>query len=122
MTSSNRSVGIWGEALASEYLSDHGYRILDRNARTAHGEIDLVALHGTVTVFIEVKTRTSKRFGPPETAITGKKRAHMLAASQAYLQVHPELDGDYRLDVIAIEYDRSNKVTSLVHFENAVNE
>jgi putative endonuclease len=119
MISSNRSIGQWGEAIASEYLSDHGYSILDRNARTPHGEIDLVARQGMVTVFIEVKTRTSNRFGPPESAITEKKRSHMLAASQAYLQMHPELHGDCRIDVIAIEHDRRKKVTSLVHFENA---
>jgi putative endonuclease len=120
MISSNRSVGQWGETVAYEYLTDLGYSIVDRNARTPHGEIDLVARQGSVTVFVEVKTRTSTRFGPPETAITEKKRAHMLAASQAYLQMHPELDGDCRLDVIAIEYDRHKKVTSLVHFENAI--
>ena len=120
MISSNRSVGLWGEAVASEYLTNKGYTILDRNARTPHGEIDLVARQGTVTVFVEVKTRTSNRFGPPEAAITPKKRAHMVAACQAYLQVHPELDGDCRLDVIAIEHDRSKKATSVVHFENAV--
>ena len=120
MISSNRSIGNWGEAIASEYLTNHGYCILDRNARTPHGEIDLVARQGTVTVFVEVKTRTSNRFGPPEAAITEKKRAHMLAAGQAYLQMHPELDGDWRLDVIAIQADRSNIVSSLVHFENAV--
>ena len=120
MSSSNRSVGLWGEAVASEYLAENGYSILDRNARTSHGEIDLVARQGTVTVFVEVKTRTSTRFGHPEAAITNKKRAHMVAACQAYLQVHPELDGDCRLDVIAIEKDRSNKVASLVHFENAL--
>jgi putative endonuclease len=120
MTSSNRSIGQWGEAIASKYLTDLGYDIVDRNARTPHGEIDLVARQGTVTVFVEVKTRTSNRFGPPEAAITEKKRAHMLAASQAYLQIHPALDGDCRLDVIAIEHDRRKKVTSLVHFENAV--
>jgi putative endonuclease len=119
VTTSNRSVGQWGETVAAEYLMDHGYTILDRNARTSHGEIDLVARQGSVTVFVEVKTRTSNRFGPPETAITGKKRAHIIASCQAYLQLHPELDGDCRLDVVAIQHDRSNKVTSLVHFENA---
>jgi len=75
MISSNRSVGLWGEAVASEYLANNGYSILERNARTPHGEIDLVARQGIVTVFVEVKTRTSNRFGPPEAAITKKKRA-----------------------------------------------
>jgi len=120
MITSNRSVGLKGERIAAEYLILHGYSILDRNARTPYGEIDLVTRQGIVTVFVEVKTRTSNRFGPPETAITSKKRAHMLAASQAYLQMHPELEGDWRLDVIAIELDRNNQETSVVHFENAV--
>jgi putative endonuclease len=117
--SSNRSIGLWGEAIAENYLAQHGYNILDRNARTPHGEIDLVVRQGMVTVFVEVKTRTSKIFGPPEASITAKKRAHMLAAGQAYLQMHPELDGDWRLDVIAIQCDRKNNVTSMLHFENA---
>jgi putative endonuclease len=118
--SSNRSIGIWGEAVAADYLVEHGYRILARNARTPHGEIDLVAQQEMVTVFVEVKTRTSNRFGHPEASITEKKRAHMVAASQAYIQMHPELYGDWRLDVIAIERHGENKVASLVHFENAV--
>jgi len=121
MTITNRATGQWGEAVASEYLTDHGYNILDRNVHTPHGEIDLVARQGSVTVFVEVKTRTSTRFGYPESAITEKKRAHMLAASQAYLQMHPELEGECRLDVIAIEHDRRINATSVVHFENAVN-
>jgi Holliday junction resolvase-like predicted endonuclease len=45
----------------------------------------------------------------------------MLAASQAYLQMHPELEGECRLDVIAIEHDRRINAPSVVHFENAVN-
>ncbi len=117
---SNRSIGLWGEAVAADYLLNHGYRVLARNARTPHGEIDLVAQQGMVTVFVEVKTRTSNRFGHPEAAITDKKRAHMIAASQAYIQMHPELYGDWRLDVIAIEREGKDKVASLVHFENAV--
>jgi len=118
--SSKRSIGIWGEAVAAVYLVEHGYRILACNARTPHGEIDLVAQQGMVTVFVEVKTRTSNRFGHPEASITEKKRAHMIAAAQAYIQMHPELYGDWRLDVIAIEREGENKVASLVHFENAV--
>lgn len=120
MTISNRAVGIWGEAVAADYLAKHGYDILARNARTPYGEIDLVARQGNVTVFVEVKTRSSNRFGHPETSITDKKRAHMIAASEAYIQIHPELYGDWRLDVIAIERKDDNEVASLVHFENAV--
>lgn len=120
MRHTNRSVGHLGENKAADYLINHGYLILARNVRTPYGEIDLIAKRDMVTVFVEVKTRTTNRFGPPEASITPKKREHMIASSQAYLQAHPELDGDWRLDVIAIKVDRDDKVTSLVHFENAI--
>ena len=136
MSHSRQSFGRWGEGLAAEYLVQHGYTILEKNARTPYGEIDLVASQAEevspaedamggrdrdyATVFVEVKTRSSGRFGLPEEAVTSRKRAHMLAAAQAYLQQHPELQGSWRIDVIAIQrYDRSQPPT-ILHFENAV--
>jgi len=130
-----RNLGNWGERYAADYLFDRGYSIIERNARTPYGEIDLVArqevkthplsqssagLSSFVTVFVEVKTRSSAAFGLPEESITNRKKEHLLDSSQAYLQAHPELDGDWRVDVIAIQ--RSNKSTepNITHFENAI--
>jgi putative endonuclease len=104
--------------------------------RTPYGEIDLVACQdeelssfeavigerqkGFATIFVEVKTRSSRSFGLPEEAVTSRKQAHMLAAAQAYLQQHPELEGSWRIDVIAIQrYDPSRPPT-ILHFENAI--
>lgn len=117
-----QSLGRWGELVAASYLEGEGYAIVDRNARTDYGEIDLIAEKGGVMAFIEVKTRTSERYGNPEEAITAAKREHMLAAAQAYLQAHPEIEGDWRVDVIAIRRTQKNAAPQIVHFENAITE
>ncbi len=121
MTNHRQSLGRWGESLAADYLTRRGYRLLDRNARTAHGELDLVIQQPSpsVVIFVEVKARSSRTFGRPEESITPRKQAHLLAAAQAYLQSHPELDGDWRIDVIAIER-RAGQPPEIIHFENAV--
>ncbi len=119
MSKARQTLGRWGENLAAQYLQQKGYTILAQNARTAYGEIDLVAQQNEALVFVEVKTRTSAAFGLPEAAITPRKQAHMLAAAQAYLQAQPELDADWRIDVIAIRR-RKNQPPEIVHFENAL--
>jgi len=73
-----------------------------------------------IIVFVEVKTRRTTSFGLPEEAITARKRQHLLAAAQAYLLAHPELDGDLRLDVIAIQGSPSGNPPLITHFENAI--
>jgi putative endonuclease len=119
-----KSFGSWGEQLAAAYLELNGYLIIDRNVRTPYGEIDLVARQmtqsGEATVFVEVKARHSSAFGPPEAAITARKSQHLLESAQAYLQSHPELDGDWRIDVIAIRQLRDSEAPQLRHFEDAV--
>jgi putative endonuclease len=88
MTNRKQAVGKWGEEVAAAYLSGRGYEILERNIRTAHGEIDLVARMGDVVIFVEVRTRTSSRFARPEESITPRKQSHMLAAAEDYTQLH----------------------------------
>ncbi len=120
MRKHRQDLGRWGETIAEEFLVKQGYRIVARNARTPYGEIDLVARQGDATVFVEVKTRTSASYGFPEEAITVRKREHLIESSQAYLQEHPELDGDWRIDVIAIQHFDPAKEPLIEHLENAI--
>ena len=124
MSKYRQSLGRWGENLAADFLVELGYEIIECNARTPYGEIDLVARqpgsHDSPLVFVEVKTRASRAFGFPEESITLRKRTHMLEAAQSYLQAHPELDGDWRIDVIAIECQTSGFPPLITHFENAL--
>jgi putative endonuclease len=113
----NRRVGAWGEALAADYLSAKGYEILGRNIRTPAGEIDLIARKGPLLSFVEVKTRRSTSFGPPEEAITAAKQQRMADAAELWLTDHPEEKGDWQLDVVAIWIKPGMQEPEIVHLE-----
>jgi len=117
-----KSLGNWGEKIAAEYLIEKGYSILERNYRSLYGEIDLVVQIDGITVFVEVKTRSSTRFGYPEEAVTRTKMEHIYSSAQSYLQTHPEISGDWRIDVIAIARNRSVLPEEILHFENILTE
>jgi putative endonuclease len=121
MDISKRSLGRWGEEKAAIYLKKQGYKILEQNARTSYGEIDIVASKYDTIIFVEVKTRRSKAYGNPEESITQEKREHIINSGQAYLVDHPELGSNWQIDVISIQCDQGN-VTEIIHFENAISE
>jgi len=125
---SSSSLGNWGEALAASFLEQAGYTILGRNVRTPYGEIDLIARqesaapacpHG-ILVFVEVKTRRSRTLGLPEISVTPKKRTHLLNSVEYYIQQNPDLEGERRVDVIAIQRYNLNQPPAITHFENAI--
>lgn len=92
-----------GEALASRYLNDLGWQILDRNWRCRDGELDLVARDGSVLVFCEVKTRSSVSFGDPAAAITAAKAGRIRRLAVRWLVAHPSSTApELRFDVISI--------------------
>ena len=51
------TTGARGEAIATEYLRQNGYLICNRNWRSGHYEIDIVATKLGITHIIEVRTR-----------------------------------------------------------------
>ena len=114
----NQRIGKWGEDTAAEYLMQQDYEILACNIRTPNGEIDIVARQGDITIFVEVKTRTSNKMGLPEESITPRKREHMLAAADHYAAEH-EID-HWQIDVIAIEGKPAASKPKITYFENAI--
>ncbi|MEI6290041.1 MAG: YraN family protein [Chloroflexota bacterium] len=107
--------GRWGEDNAVEYLINKGYAIIDRNFRTPYGEIDIIAKFEGVTVFVEVKTRSSRVFGYPEAALTRRKLNHMLACAE-YYAAEKELE-TWQNDAIAVE-GIPGVTPRMEHFEN----
>lgn len=86
-STSTRSLGQYGEDLACKYLQAQGYKILARSFRfRRYGEIDIVANKDGVLSFIEVKTRTSQRYGKPAEAVTLAKQRKIYRVAQYYLQ------------------------------------
>jgi putative endonuclease len=120
MVSSRQVLGRWGEDLATDYLIEKGYLLLERNFRSPYGEIDLIVQKENRLVFVEVKTRSSGAYGLPEEAITPKKREHLISAAQAYLQQSPTPTTDWQIDVIAIRKIKTETEPEIVHFENAI--
>ena len=97
----HNSFGIQGEDIAVDYLRRKGYVILDRNWRSGHKEIDIVARDGDVVVFVEVKARASNFYGRPEDAVTRQKMHRLVLAADAYIRYYA-IDADIRFDVVSI--------------------
>jgi putative endonuclease len=117
MNNHKQKIGAWGENMAAKHLEERGYTIIARNLRTPHGETDIIVEKDGITIFVEVKTRTSSSLGPPEISVTPRKQEHMLAAAEYYAQEH-EID-HWQIDVIAVE-GKLGEQPEITHFENAI--
>ncbi len=106
-----KEFGNRGEDWAVEMLKKKGYEILQRNYRKRGGEIDIVAFDPTTkeTVFVEVKSRRNRTFGAPEEAIDERKIGKMADTAQLWLAEHEKEKTEWRLDLIALEYDQQGK-------------
>ena len=90
------------EDAAAEFLRRRGYKIAQRNFTTRLGEIDIVAVDEGLVVFVEVKSRVSSEYGPPEMAVDGRKQAKLRRIAQLFLERHKLLDTPCRFDVVAL--------------------
>ncbi len=114
--------GALGERIACDFLGENGYQILEKNYRCPKGEIDIVARQSDTLVFVEVRTKKSRRFGSPEESITPAKMEKLRTLAQYYRQEHENLPLNWRIDVVAIEMEKSCRVTRIEIIENAVGE
>ena len=101
MTNNNLDFGKLGEDLAVNYLINKGYQILERNWRSGHKEIDIIALDGDTLVAVEVKTRKSNTYGEPDIAVGAMKQKMLIWAADAYVR-YKNLDVEVRFDIISI--------------------
>ena len=112
------SLGKKGEEIAEKYLLDTGFKILDKNFRSRFGEIDLIGIDKGTLVFIEVKTRFSEEFGPPEEAVTPRKLKTIAKVGQYYALLHPGLPEAERIDVVAIDFNEEGKLKRVELIKN----
>ena len=97
-------VGKKGEEIATQFLQKKGYKILERNFYTKQGEIDIIAKDKKEYVFVEVKTRTNKKYGEPIDAIDKRKIKHIKRAIRYYLYLNHLEKQTIRIDAIEIYY------------------
>lgn len=104
----NQKIGKLGENIAVRYLRKHGYRILDRNKHFRCGEIDIIALKNKTFYFVEVKTRTSSKFGDLENSISDNKLQRLENSVENYL-LENNINNKYELLFIFVFIDKKNK-------------
>lgn len=106
-----------GEDNACKFLQKLGYKIIDRNFRKGYGEIDIIAIHNNTLVFIEVKTRSSDKFGTPLEAITPWKLRPLLKTAEFYKMTHKNLPEQMRMDAIGVKVLGSS-IENIEHIKN----
>ncbi|TQN30717.1 putative endonuclease [Haloactinospora alba] len=101
-TRRGRTLGQRGEQLAAAYLERVGMRVLARNWQCHAGEIDILARHGGRLVVVEVKTRSSLRFGTPLEAVTPEKRRRLRHLSWLAAARYGAAAGRTRVDAVSV--------------------
>jgi putative endonuclease len=103
-------LGRLGEDLAAAHLVESGFSIITRNWRCPPiGEADIIARDGRDLVLVEVKTRSSTRFGSPAEAITDAKLVRLRQLAATWVREHPEHRGNLRIDVVSVLKARSGR-------------
>lgn len=97
----NNLAGVWGEALAAEYLKKKHYTILAHSYHSRFGEIDLIARKGRFLVFVEVKLRRNAEFAAAREFVDARKQNRIRTTASVYLSENPT-DLQPRFDVIEI--------------------
>lgn len=119
MPTQKRKVGDYGEALAVKYLQNKGYIIRDTNWHCQHGELDIVAQHNGLLIFVEVKTRRSDQISTALMGITPSKREKLITAVYTYLDEHELDEATWRIDAIGIAI-RKGQPPLTQHVEDAL--
>lgn len=121
MQGANQKIGILGEREAEKYLKKNGFKIICRNWRTRYGEIDIIAKHGEVLIFVEVKTARVGRGVRPEENITYFKSKNLLRSAKSYMLINKiKPNVAWQIDVIAIDINEEGMILNLRHIKNVI--
>lgn len=100
-----------GEAMAASYLQAHGYQLLEKNFRTPHGEVDIVAVYDQTLVFVEVKSWRTMEMTELSYAVNKAKRARIRSVAAAYRRDNPSYRGcRVRFDLLFLPGDKGEIV------------
>ena len=121
-------IGAVGEKIAAKFLKRNGYKILAKNSRHSHNEIDIIATARSFLVFVEVKTRSVNEndiyspYGTPADAVTPSKQRRTVAAAQDYIFENPSrhTKKQPRMDVIEVYLSKeTQKMIKINHIKDA---
>jgi len=120
VTAQRQRIGRAAEDLVAARLASRGWELLERNARTRYGELDIVARDGRTLVFVEVKAgRSGSAFGPerPVLGVDRRKQRQVRRLATLWMamnrgSVHYD---EIRFDAIGVTFDRNDQVIDLEH-------
>jgi putative endonuclease len=124
MTLQRQHLGRTAETLVATRLVAAHWEIVERNARTRYGELDIVARDGRSLVFVEVKAgRADSAFGPerPVHAVDRRKQQRIRRLATAWLSERGGLPyyAEIRFDAIGVSFDRAGRAIDVEHIEGA---
>jgi putative endonuclease len=124
MTAARQRTGQHAEDLVARRLAAAGWRVLERNARTRYGELDIVALHRHALVFVEVKAgRLGAAFGPerPVLAVDRRKQQRVRRLATAWMAERRDVPPyeEIRFDAVGVSFDRAGRTVDVEHIEGA---
>ncbi|MFC1700813.1 YraN family protein [Patescibacteria group bacterium] len=124
MITEKRKIGDLGEKIATSYLENSNYEILERNYQKKWGEIDIIAKKDKIIVFVEVKTRKKSPIGdffPPEINVNFSKQQKLVRTAQTYL-LKKNLPDEitWQIDVVSIELNEKTRKADLRHIKNII--
>lgn len=116
--SKHNELGKDAEIIAVNFLKKNDYLILEQNYRHGHKEIDIICKDQEILVFVEVKYRSSIKYGWPESFVTTKKQENLKIAATHYLN-NFDAPIPCRFDIIAIEPHPLTGELEITHFKDA---
>jgi putative endonuclease len=112
----HNTLGKKGEKMATDFLIEKGYEILERNYRYLKHEVDIIARKENIVVAVEVKTRSTPEFGNPQDFVKPKQIQSLVKIIDHYV-TEQDLDVEVRFDIIAIIKNKLG--VRLEHLEDA---
>ena len=113
----HNDIGRWGEDIAADYLQRKGYQIIERDWKSGHRDLDIIALDGDTVVFVEVKTRSNRLFTDPVEAIGYQKIRNLQQAANHYVKYRC-INHDIRFDIVSV-VGTSGTEPEIEHIEDA---
>lgn len=105
-----------GEEMAINFLIKNQYSIIQKNWRSGNLEIDIIAKHENLLIFIEVKTRKNKYFGNPEINVSLTKQKKLIKAANIFIETFQH-NGEIRFDIISIILNKNEE--EIFHIKDA---
>ena len=124
MSAQRQRIGRAAEELVTARLATCGWEVLERNARTRYGELDIVALEGDALVFVEVKAGSAgAAFGPerPVLGVDRRKQLRVRRLATAWMTERRDVRryAEIRFDAVGVTFDRSGRVVNIEHLKGA---